>query len=147
QKLMAENDIAAATVQGSGKDGRITKADVQTAIEQHESRQTPAPSAGAPTTSADDTEQVERQALAAAPQERIEQRVPMTRIRARIAKRLLDVSQNTAMLTTFNEVDMQQVMDTRKQYKEQFEKTHEVRLGFMSFFVKASVEALKRFPG
>src|SRR5699024_11094606 len=146
QKLMAENGIAAAAVKGSGKDGRITKADVQTAIDQRESAQ-PAAAPASAAKSADDAEQVERQALASAPQERVEQRVPMTRIRARIAERLLDVSQNTAMLTTFNEVDMQQVIDTRKQYKEQFEKTHEVRLGFMSFFVKAAVEALKRFPG
>jgi len=72
--------------------------------------------------------------------------VPMTRIRQRIAERLLDASQNTAMLTTFNEVDMQAVTDLRNQYKDKFEKDHEVRLGFMSFFVKAAVEALKRFP-
>src|SRR5699024_1488853 len=75
-----------------------------------------------------------------------EQRVPMTRIRQRIAERLLSVTQNTAMLTTFNEVDMKSVMDLRKQYKDKFEKDHEVRLGYMSFFVNAAVESLKRYP-
>lgn len=145
QKLMAENDIAASVVKGSGKDGRITKADVQTAIEQRTSA--PAASASPAAPSAPAVTAPAATAPAGASAERTEQRVPMTRIRARIAERLLDVSQNTAMLTTFNEVDMQQVIQTRKQYKEQFEKTHEVRLGFMSFFVKAAVEALKRFPG
>ena len=76
----------------------------------------------------------------------MEKRVPMTRIRARIAERLLEVRQNTAMLTTFNEINLQQVMDLRARYKEKFEKMHNARLGFMSFFVKAAVEALKRFP-
>lgn len=147
QKLMTENDVAASDIAGTGKDGRITKADVQSTIEQRQSSQTTTSTdkASAPSTDSD-SEQVDRQALAGAPQERVEQRVPMTRIRARIAERLLDVSQNSAMLTTFNEVDMQQVIDTRKRYKEQFEKSHDVRLGFMSFFIKAAVEALKRFP-
>ncbi len=77
---------------------------------------------------------------------RPEKRVPMTRIRARIAERLLDVKQNTAMLTTFNEIDLHEVMELRARYKEKFEKVHNARLGFMSFFVKAAVEALKRFP-
>ncbi len=77
---------------------------------------------------------------------RAEKRVPMTRMRARIAERLLEVKQTTAMLTTFNEINLQQVMDLRARYKDKFEKTHNARLGFMSFFVKASVEALKRFP-
>lgn len=147
QKLMDENDIAAADVKGTGKDKRITKADVVAVIEQRQAApKPPAAAIGAADSDDQDFEQVDRRALAGAPQERLEQRVPMTRIRARIAERLLDVSQNTAMLTTFNEVDMQQVIDTRKRYKEQFEKSHDVRLGFMSFFVKAAVEALKRFP-
>jgi len=77
---------------------------------------------------------------------RVEKRVPMTRIRARIAERLLEVTQNTAMLTTFNEINLQQVIELRNKYKEKFEKSHQVRLGFMSFFVKAATEALKRFP-
>src|SRR5699024_3753333 len=111
QKLMAENDIAASALSGSGKDGRITKADVQAAIDQRGAEQ-PAPApAAAPAEPAAATQQT----FTAAASERVEQRVPMTRIRARIAERLLDVSQNTAMLTTFNEVDMQQVIDTRKQ--------------------------------
>lgn len=151
QKLMNENDVAASDVKGTGKDGRITKADVVTVIDQRQSApaKEPAPSAATSTTktsAGDENEQVDRQALAKAPQERLEQRVPMSRIRARIAERLLDATQNTAMLTTFNELDMQAVMDTRKRYKELFEKSHDVRLGFMSFFVKAAVEALKRFP-
>src|SRR5699024_2935828 len=125
-------------VKGTGKDGRITKADVVAAIDQRQSAsaETQATDA-AGSGGADNIEQVDVQALAKAPQERLEQRVPMTRIRARIAERLLEASQNTAMLTTFNELDMQAVMDTRKRYKELFEKSHDVRLGFMSFFVKA----------
>lgn len=132
-KTMAENDIQADQVQGSGKAGRITKSDAQNAVKSQQS-------------GGSQPEQADRQALGGIGPDRSEQRVPMTRIRKRIAERLLDVSQNTAMLTTFNEVDMKAVMDLRAQYKEQFEKEHEVRLGFMSFFVKAAVEALKRYP-
>ena len=156
KKLMDENDIAARNVEGSGKDGRITKADVQKAIDDKSSgkasQQSEAKSEGKGDGAQSEreaqavSEQADRQALADAPNERTEQRVPMTRIRQRIAERLLDASQNTAMLTTFNEVDMQQVMDLRNQYKDKFEKDHDVRLGFMSFFVKAAVESLKRFP-
>ncbi|MES1930290.1 dihydrolipoamide succinyltransferase subunit E2 [Salinisphaera dokdonensis CL-ES53] len=153
KKLMDENDIAARDVDGSGKDGRITKADVQDAIDNKSSSKSddkPAAKREDDTKSEREaqavSEQADRQALGEAPTERTEQRVPMTRIRQRIAERLLDASQNTAMLTTFNEVDMQQVMDLRNQYKDKFEKDHDVRLGFMSFFVKAAVEALKRFP-
>lgn len=133
-KTMAENDVQADQIQGSGKDGRITKSDAQNAVKGQQSGGQKGP------------EQADRQALGGIGPDRSEQRVPMTRIRKRIAERLLDVSQNTAMLTTFNEVDMKAVMDLRAQYKEQFEKEHEVRLGFMSFFVKAAVEALKRYP-
>jgi 2-oxoglutarate dehydrogenase E2 component (dihydrolipoamide succinyltransferase) len=86
------------------------------------------------------------QAIALAVGDRTEKRVPMTRLRAKVAERLLEAKQNTAMLTTFNEVNMKPVMELRKQYAEKFEKVHGVRLGFMSFFVKAAVEALKRFP-
>ncbi|MBO9469101.1 2-oxoglutarate dehydrogenase complex dihydrolipoyllysine-residue succinyltransferase [Endozoicomonas sp. G2_2] len=156
KKLMDENDIAARNVEGSGKDGRITKADVQKAIDDKSSGKASQQSAAKSEGKGDGaqsereaqavSEQADRQALADAPNERTEQRVPMTRIRQRIAERLLDASQNTAMLTTFNEVDMQQVMDLRNQYKDKFEKDHDVRLGFMSFFVKAAVESLKRFP-
>ncbi|MES1933055.1 dihydrolipoamide succinyltransferase subunit E2 [Salinisphaera shabanensis T35B1] len=152
KKLMDENDVAARNVEGTGKDGRITKADVQKAIDNKSSSK--ADKSEEKSSSRGDSEreeqavseQADRQALADAPNERTEQRVPMTRIRQRIAERLLDASQNTAMLTTFNEVDMKAVMELRNQYKDKFEKDHEVRLGFMSFFVKAAVEALKRFP-
>ncbi|GAB3683965.1 2-oxoglutarate dehydrogenase complex dihydrolipoyllysine-residue succinyltransferase [Salinisphaera aquimarina] len=152
KKLMDENDVAARDVKGSGKDGRITKADVQKAIEaKADAKPADKPAESKPDARSDREEQAvsekaDRQALGDVPDERTEQRVPMTRIRQRIAERLLDASQNTAMLTTFNEVDMLQVMNIRKQYKDKFEKDHEVRLGFMSFFVKAAVEALKRFP-
>lgn len=156
RKLMDENDVAARDVDASGKDGRITKADVQKAIDSKPKGQSKSASQGQDASKESDTqsereaqavsEQADRKALGEAPNERTEQRVPMTRIRRRIAERLLDASQNTAMLTTFNEVDMQQVMDLRNEYKEKFEKDHDVRLGFMSFFVKAAVEALKRFP-
>lgn len=152
KKLMDENDIAARNVEGSGKDGRITKADVQKAVESKDSGKTSSQSESKPTSAATEreeqavSEKADRKALGEAPGERTEQRVPMTRIRRRIAERLLDASQNTAMLTTFNDVDMKAVMELRNQYKDKFEKDHEVRLGFMSFFVKAAVEALKRFP-
>ncbi len=132
KKLAAEKGIDLATVKGSGKDGRITKEDVMNA--------SPAPKAAAPAAAP---------AVQAVAQEgdRVEKRVPMTRLRSRIAERLLDASQNTAMLTTFNEVNMKPVMDLRKKYKEHFEKVHNgSRLGFMGFFVKAAVEALRRLP-
>ncbi len=136
RKMAEEKSIDLARVTGTGKDGRITKEDVLNHIQN-------APAAPAPKKAA-------APAPAAAPVaegERVEKRVPMTRLRARIAERLLDASQNTAMLTTFNEVDMGPVMDLRKRYKDQFEKAHNgTRLGFMGFFVKAAVEALRRFP-
>lgn len=155
KKMMDENDLAARDVDGSGKDGRITKADVQKAVETKQDAKSQSTdetaSSGKKNVQSEReaqavSEQADRQALGEMPDERTEQRVPMTRIRKRIAERLLDASQNTAMLTTFNEVDMQQVMDLRNEYKDKFEKDHDVRLGFMSFFVKAAVEALKRFP-
>lgn len=134
KKLAEENNIDLASVKGTGKDGRILKEDVQNAMA--------APKAAAPAAAAP--------AKAAAPEltgERVEKRVPMTRLRATIAKRLLDAQHNAAMLTTFNEVNMGPLMDLRKQYKDLFEKTHNgTRLGFMGFFVKAAAEALKRFP-
>lgn len=134
RKMMQENNIATGLVVGTGKGGLVTKEDVVAYIQENPTKQvlteTPAVTA------------VEVDAG-----ERIEKRVPMTRMRKRIAERLLDAKQNTAMLTTFNEVNMAPIMALRKQYKDQFEKTHDgVRLGFMSFFVKAAVEALKRFP-
>lgn len=145
RKLLAENDLQASQIQGSGKDGRILKEDVQNFLEQ---RQKPAPAAkSAPTPAAKKPE------APAAPApvvfdagSRPEKRVAMTRLRARIAERLLQAQANAAILTTFNEVNMQPVMELRNRYKEQFEKEYGVKLGFMSFFVKASVEALKKFP-
>jgi 2-oxoglutarate dehydrogenase E2 component (dihydrolipoamide succinyltransferase) len=149
---MAEHGLKAGDIDGSGKDGRITKADVQDAVSSKESGASQSSdkasekSRPAPAEAQEDLEKEDRAAISATQDERLEQRVPMSRIRQRIAERLLDVSQNTAMLTTFNEVDMKSVMQIRSTYKEKFEKDHEVRLGFMSFFVKAAVEALKRFP-
>lgn len=131
RRLVAEQDIDVSHLQGSGKAGRITKTDV---LEQVKSP-TAAPSAN---TAAAVTP------LAAG--ERIEKRVPMSRLRARIAERLVEAQHNAAMLTTFNEVNMQPIMDLRAHYKDAFEKAHGVKLGMMSFFVKAALEALKRFP-
>ena len=133
--LLEEHDLDATMVSGSGKDGRITKADVMSFLKSDDSSNvTP----GDPAPISVDT-------VSSGP-ERNEKRVPMTRLRARIAERLVDAQQTAAMLTTFNEVDLTEVMALRSRYKETFEKKHDVRLGFMSFFAKAAVEALKKFP-
>lgn len=126
RRVVAERDIDISQVKGTGKGGRITKENVL--------------SSGSPSA------REEVAPVVTTSGERVEKRVPMTRIRARIAERLLEVTQNTAMLTTFNEVNLQQVIELRNKYKDKFEKSHNVRLGFMSFFVKAVVEALKRSP-
>lgn len=146
KKMMAENNISEADVVGSGKGGRVTKEDVQAAVERKSvSAEKAASAAAAPVV-------VESTAVAGnltdtETGDRHERRVPMTRLRARVAERLLNATQTTAMLTTFNEANMQPVMDLRAKYKEQFEKAHNgTRLGFMSFFVRAATEALKRFP-
>ena len=139
RKLAEENGIDVNSIAASGKGGRVTKEDVVAAIEAKKNAPAAAPAkAAAP-------------AAAAAPVfaagDRVEKRVPMTRLRAKVAERLVEAQSTMAMLTTFNEVDMTEVMALRSKYKDLFEKTHNgVRLGFMSFFVKASVEALKRFP-
>ena len=151
RRLVAEHKLDASKIVGSGRNGRITKADVLAYMEQPTtpaSSPAPALAASAPikTTSSATTPTKPLPPQAPDPQGRVEQRVPMTRLRTRIAERLLQAQQNAAILTTFNEVNMQPVMDLRTRYKAQFEKEHAVRLGFMSFFVKASVEALKRFP-
>ncbi|MCQ2029893.1 2-oxoglutarate dehydrogenase complex dihydrolipoyllysine-residue succinyltransferase [Stutzerimonas zhaodongensis] len=136
RKLAEENGIDPNSVKGTGKDGRVTKEDLVAAIEAKKS----APAAAKPAASA-------ASAPVSAAGDRTEKRVPMTRLRAKVAERLVEAQSNMAMLTTFNEVDMTEVMALRSKYKDLFEKTHNgVRLGFMSFFVKASVEALKRFP-
>ncbi len=139
RRLVAEHNIDVARVTGTGKGGRITKADVEKFLQGQSSQPQPQSSA-AP-------------AIAQVPAgmtitggERPEKRVPMTRLRARIAERLVQAQHGAAILTTFNEVNLQAVMNLRKEYKDKFEKAHGVRLGFMSFFTKAAVEALKRFP-
>ncbi|MEX0603184.1 MAG: 2-oxoglutarate dehydrogenase complex dihydrolipoyllysine-residue succinyltransferase [Marinobacter sp.] len=135
RKLADENSIDPDSVKGTGKDGRVTKEDVQSHIESGAASK---PAASSPDTSTPEVN--------LAPGERPEKRVPMTRLRASIAKRLVNAQQSAAMLTTFNEVNMKPLMDLRKQYKDGFEKRHGVKLGFMSLFLKASTEALKRFP-
>lgn len=138
RKMAEEKNIDLASVKGTGKDGRITKEDVIN----HASA---APKSAPPAKQAAPQEKPDIAVQGTG--ERIEKRVPMTRLRARIAERLLDASQGTAMLTTFNEVNMGPVMELRKRYKDLFEKVHNgSRLGFMSFFVKAAVEALRRLP-
>ena len=135
KKLAEERGIDLSQITGSGKGGRITKEDVVNFK----------PGAPAPATEADSQAAAEEEIMQAG--ERVERRVPMTRMRSRIAERLLEVTQTTASLTTFNEVDMSAIMGLRKSYQDEFVKIHNgTRLGFMGFFVKAAVEALKRFP-
>lgn len=138
RKLAEENSVDPDAVEGTGKDGRVTKEDVQNHIDAGKSSGSSSTPASKP---AGDMPQVD-----VGSGERPEKRVPMTRLRASIAKRLVNAQQTAAMLTTFNEVNMGPVMELRKQYKESFEKRHGVKLGFMSFFTKAATEALKRFP-
>ena len=136
KKLAEERGIDASQITGTGKGGRITKEDVVNFT----------PPTAAPVASTPVSAPVAA-AVALEEGDRVERRVPMTRMRSRIAERLLEVTQTTASLTTFNEVDMTALMDLRKQYKEEFTKMHNgTRLGFMGFFVKAAVEALKRYP-
>ncbi|WP_336334352.1 2-oxoglutarate dehydrogenase complex dihydrolipoyllysine-residue succinyltransferase [Pseudomonas putida] len=138
RKLAEENGIDLATVAGTGKGGRITKEDVVAAVANKKSAPAPAAKPAAAAAAAP---------VVVAAGDRTEKRVPMTRLRAKIAERLVEAQSSMAMLTTFNEVDMTEVMALRSKYKDLFEKTHNgVRLGFMSFFVKAATEALKRFP-
>src|SRR6185503_18656683 len=145
QKIAAEKGVDVSQIQGSGRDGRVTKADVlEHAARPRASAPAPQPAAAAekpalqqprPPVSVD-------KVLAGRP----EQRVPMSRLRQRVAERLVQSQSTAAILTTFNEVNMQPILDLRKKYQERFEKEHGVRLGFMSFFIKAAVHALKRFP-
>ncbi|TVO75264.1 2-oxoglutarate dehydrogenase complex dihydrolipoyllysine-residue succinyltransferase [Sedimenticola selenatireducens] len=136
RRLVKEKGIDPKEIVGTGKDGRILKTDVTAYIESLE----------ASSKSAVSMTQESEITQSGVEGDRPEQRVPMTRLRARIAERLLEAQQNAAILTTFNEVDLQAINDLRKNYKDKFEKDHEVKLGFMSFFIKASVEALKQFP-
>ena len=144
-KLLADNGLSAADVSGTGKDGRITKGDVLSAASAPKIVAASAIPTGVPTTS---LPQVAAPAvsLASSLAGRPEQRVPMSRLRARVAERLLQSQASNAILTTFNEINMAPVMEMRKRMQERFEKEHGVKLGFMSFFVKAAVHALKRFP-
>ncbi|MFL9947671.1 2-oxoglutarate dehydrogenase complex dihydrolipoyllysine-residue succinyltransferase [Paraburkholderia agricolaris] len=148
-KLMAEKGLGAGDVAGTGRDGRITKGDVLTAGQAAPAPAAKAAPAPAAAPKAAKPALPDVKAPASADQwlkDRPEQRVPMSRLRARIAERLLESQQTNAILTTFNEVNMAPVMDLRNKYKDKFEKEHGVKLGFMSFFVKAAVHALKKFP-
>ncbi|SDS03326.1 2-oxoglutarate dehydrogenase E2 component [Halopseudomonas xinjiangensis] len=140
RKIAEENGLSVSEISGTGKGGRVTKEDVVAAVEAKKNAPAkPAAPAAKPAAAAPSVSLGEG--------DRVEKRVPMTRLRARIAERLVDAQSNMAMLTTFNEVNMKPVMDLRSKYKDLFEKKHNgVRLGFMSFFVKAATEALKRFP-
>ena len=132
RRLVREMNIDASKIKGTGKNGRILKSDVMAYLDKQ--------------SSSDDADLRAAAAPAGAADERQEKRVPMTRLRSRIAERLLEAQQNAAILTTFNEVNLKAAMDLRARHKDAFEKAHDVRLGFMSFFVKAAVEALKKFP-
>ncbi|ALB62106.1 Dihydrolipoamide succinyltransferase component (E2) of 2-oxoglutarate dehydrogenase complex [Cronobacter condimenti 1330] len=134
RRLLAEHNLEASAIKGTGVGGRLTREDVEKHL--------------AKANSSDAPKAPEQAAAAPQPQlgGRSEKRVPMTRLRKRVAERLLEAKNSTAMLTTFNEVNMKPIMDLRKQYGDAFEKRHGIRLGFMSFYVKAVVEALKRFP-
>ena len=141
-KIMADNNISAGSVAGSGKDGRVTKGDVLSAVA---GGAKPAPQVSIPTgVPTSSLPQVAAPAVNLG--QRPEQRVPMTRLRARVAERLLQSQATNAILTTFNEVNMAPVMDMRKRFQDKFEKEHGIKLGFMSFFVKAAVHALKKYP-
>ena len=137
RKLAAETGVDIASVEGTGKGGRVTKEDVRRARAAEDDTQEAAPPAEQPAAAAPQP---------AADDARVERRVPMTRLRASIAKRLVEAQRTAAMLTTFNEVDMRPVMAMRRKYGEEFQARHGVKLGFMGFFVRAAVEALKRFP-
>ena len=142
-KLMADNNLASGSVAGTGKDGRVTKGDVLSAVA------APKPAVAAPVAIPTGAPaKVLPQVPVVAPDlgDRPQERVPMTRLRARVAERLLQSQSTNAILTTFNEINMAPVMEMRKKFQEKFEKEHGVKLGFMSFFVKAAVHALKKYP-
>lgn len=132
RRLLGEHSLNASAINGTGVGGRITREDVEKHLKRDGKQESIAPVVGQP--------------VAQPAGHRSEKRVPMTRLRKRVAERLLEAKNSTAMLTTFNEVNMKPIMDLRKQYGEVFEKRHGIRLGFMSFYVKAVVEALKRYP-
>lgn len=155
RKMMEENNITSESVKGSGKGGRVLKEDVQKKLSEMEDKPHQAASQSEAQDQSIKQESVRPELAQRGPAEgrvesriesRIERRVPMTRLRARIAERLLGAQHDAAILTTFNEVNMKPIMELRARYKDKFEKEYGVRLGFMSFFIKASVEALKKFP-
>ncbi len=148
RRLLEEHDLNASDIEASGKGGRLTKTDVEKHLKSASNKAEASPKPAAAPAADSKVGDRDAGAVAAAPSqdERIEQRVPMTRIRARIAERLIEAQQSAAMLTTFNEVDLHALDKLRKQYRDVFEKNHKVRLGYMSFFVRAVVEALKRYP-
>jgi 2-oxoglutarate dehydrogenase E2 component (dihydrolipoamide succinyltransferase) len=140
RRMLAENDLQPNQIKGSGKEGRITKEDVESFIESNRNQAASRPV----TPEIKSTPAPVGTAVSNGPRE--ERRVPMSRLRAKVAERLLEAQHNAAMLTTFNEVNLKAVMELRAQYKDSFEKKHGVKLGFMSFFTKAVVASLKRFP-
>lgn len=153
RRIIFEHNLDPALITGTGKGGRITKTDVQAYLTTQSPQELPANIQQATThivskvtPEADLTDSTDERSPVTKNSARPEQRVPMTRLRAKVAERLLQAQQNAAMLTTFNEVNMQSVIDLRKQYQTRFTAKHNVKLGFMSFFIKASIEALKRFP-
>ena len=143
RRMMAEHDLHPGQIKGTGKEGRITKEDVLSYIESNRKASAEKQASADKSTTDKPAANMKSTASMGAREER---RVPMTRLRAKIAERLLEAQHNAAMLTTFNEVNLKAVMDMRARYKDGFEKKHGVKLGFMSFFTKAVVESLKRFP-
>ncbi|HXD41281.1 MAG TPA: 2-oxoglutarate dehydrogenase complex dihydrolipoyllysine-residue succinyltransferase [Ramlibacter sp.] len=145
-KIMADNQLPAGSVPGTGRDGRVTKGDVLGAVAAGAARPSVAPVAAPAAAPRVALPQVNAPVAAPDLGDRPEQRVPMSRLRARVAERLLQSQSSNAILTTFNEVNMAPVMEMRKRFQERFEKEHGVKIGFMSFFVKAAVHALKKYP-
>lgn len=141
RRILQENNIDPHAVHGSGKKGRLTKTDVLKYIDEQKAQQKQAVKTSEP-----EKVKVIEPEKPVSSSFRPEQRVPMTRLRAKVAERLLQAQQNAAMLTTFNEVNMQSVINLRNQYKDRFQQKHDIKLGFMSFFIKASIEALKKYP-
>lgn len=142
RKTLAENEISDSDIQGSGKHGRILKEDIKDHLQTQASSTTTPNSSASSSPANTQTEQTQSFDT----EGRTERRVPMTRLRSRIAERLLEAQQTAAILTTFNEVDLSEVARLRRKYQERFQKSHGIKLGFMSFFVKAATEALKRYP-
>ncbi len=152
EKMLEENKISSSVIVGTGKDGRIIKEDVMSHIE-HATEATAGVNVNIPDAKLSESNAAESNAFGTSntpelniKEQRFQKRVPMSRLRSKIAERLLEAQHNAAILTTFNEVNMQAIVELRTKYGAQFEKTHGVRLGFMSFFIKAAVEALKQYP-